>query len=76
MIYSNYLKMTNEELEKEISKQKKKIDDAKETIRLLRKLQLAAEAEAEKKKQQTSQPEQPQKPKLESERRPPNGFVR
>ena len=60
MIISNYLKMNYTELEDEISKQKKKIDSAKETIRLLRKLQIAVEAEAEKKKPQNSEVTQTQ----------------
>ena len=39
---SNYLKMNSEELEKEISKQNKRIASAKETIALLKKLQIAS----------------------------------
>ena len=41
MIISNYLKMNYTELGQEIDKQKKKIESAKETIRLLEKLQVA-----------------------------------
>ena len=41
---SNYLKMNAEELENEINKQNKKISSAKETISLLKKLQIAANA--------------------------------
>lgn len=39
---SNYLKMNYEELEKEIAKQNKRIASAKETIALLKKLQIAS----------------------------------
>ena len=41
MTISNYIKMNYEELAQEITKQKKKIESAKETIRLLEKLQIA-----------------------------------
>lgn len=41
---SNFLKMNAEELEQEINKQNKKIQSAKETIFLLKKLQIAANA--------------------------------
>ncbi len=41
---SNYLKMNSEELEKEITKQNKRIASAKETIALLKKLQIASNA--------------------------------
>ena len=39
---ANYLKMTSAQLEEEINKQNKKITSAKETISLLKKLQIAA----------------------------------
>lgn len=60
MIISQYLNMTHAELESEIGKQKKKINSAKETIKLLRKLQIATEAESEKKKPQDPQVTQTQ----------------
>ncbi len=41
---SSYLKMSYSELEEEINKQSKKIAAAKETISLLKKLQIAANA--------------------------------
>ena len=59
MIISSYLRMTVEELEKEICKQKKKIESSKETIKLLRKLQIAASAEADQKKPQQSPSSKP-----------------
>jgi hypothetical protein len=52
MIISNYLKMNYTELEQEIDKQKKKIESAKETIRLLEKLQVAEVANQNHKKSQ------------------------
>lgn len=45
---SKYLKMNSEELEIEISKQNKKIASAKETISLLKKLQIAADNSTKK----------------------------
>ena len=39
-----YLRMNNDQLAEEISKQKRKITSAQETISLLKKLQIAAEA--------------------------------
>ncbi len=60
MNYSPFLKMNYEELEIEISKQKKKIESAKETIKLLKKLQIAELAESDQKKTQqlpSSKPE-------------------
>lgn len=45
---TKYLKMNYEELDNEISKQNKKINSAKETISLLRKLQIADEAKSKK----------------------------
>ena len=50
MVISNYLKMNYDELGKEIEKQNKKIKTAQETIRLLRKLQVAESASSEKRK--------------------------
>ena len=44
MMISNYIKMNYAELGQEINKQKKKIESAKETIRLLEKLQIAENA--------------------------------
>lgn len=41
-IISNYLKMNTSDIEKEISRQMKKITAAKETIALLKRLQVAA----------------------------------
>ncbi len=41
---TNYLKMNGSQLEEEISKQNKKIQAAKETISLLKKLQIAEAA--------------------------------
>jgi len=52
MMISNYIKMNYDELAQEINKQKKKIESAKETIRLLEKLQIA---EMAKQKQQNHQ---------------------
>ena len=52
MTISNYIKMNYEELAQEITKQKKKIESAKETIRLLEKLQIA---ETAKQKSQNKQ---------------------
>lgn len=76
MIISNYLKMTHAELEEEILKQRKKIDTAKETIKLLRKLQIASVAESEKKKQQNPQSTQSQMATHEPERKAFNGIPR
>ncbi len=45
---SKYLKMNFEELEAEINKQNKKIASAKETISLLKKLQIATNANVKK----------------------------
>lgn len=56
MIISNYLKMNYDELGQEIVKQKKKIETAKETIRLLEKLQIAVTAQANQQKQQNGNP--------------------
>ena len=39
---SNYLKMNSSDIEKEISRQMKKISSAKETIALLKRLQIAS----------------------------------
>ena len=50
MVISNYLKMNYDELGKEIEKQNKKIKAAQDTIKLLRKLQIAESAGSEKKK--------------------------
>ena len=47
MTISSYLKMDYEALEKEINKQNRKIENAKETIRLLKKLQVAEKAKTE-----------------------------
>lgn len=41
-----YVKMNNEQLTKEIEKQKKKIKLAQETIELLKKLQIAEQAKS------------------------------
>ena len=41
MLISNYLKMNYDELSKEIEKQNRKIKAAQETIKLLKKLQVA-----------------------------------
>ena len=55
---SNFLKMTAEELENEISKQQRKINSAKETIALLKKLQVAASvnSSSQHKQRMQSQP--------------------
>lgn len=50
MVISNYLKMNYDSLGKEIEKQNKKIKAAQETIKLLRKLQIAESASSEKRK--------------------------
>ena len=50
MAISNYLKMNYGELGKEIEKQNRKIKAAQETIKLLRKLQIAESANSEKRK--------------------------
>ncbi len=44
-----YVKMNNEQLAKEIEKQKKKIKLAQETIELLKKLQIAEQAKMQNK---------------------------
>ena len=59
---SNYLKMDFNELEKEISKQQRKLTSVKETIVLLRKLQVATQSTNENHqpaKQQKSSMQQP-----------------
>lgn len=53
-IISNYLKMTATELEEEITRQNKKISSAKETITLLKKLQIAANASSDSKHKSNS----------------------
>ncbi len=58
---SNYLKMTAEELDSEITKQQRKINSAKETIALLKKLQIAANVNiGNQQKQKTQNAPQPQ----------------
>ena len=52
---SNYLKMNAEQLEEEIAKQNKKISSAKETISLLKKLQIAANATGGNQQRQVQQ---------------------
>ena len=59
---SNYLKMTADELESEITKQQRKINSAKETIALLRKLQVAASVNTTNQQKQKVQMQQPAKP--------------
>ncbi len=59
---SNYLKMTADELENEINKQQRKINSAKETIALLKKLQVAASVNPANQQKQKVQNQQPAKP--------------
>ena len=59
---SNYLKMTAEELESEINKQQRKINSAKETIALLKKLQVAASVNTTNQQKQKIPNQQPAKP--------------
>ena len=56
---ANYLKMTAEELENEINKQQRKINSAKETIALLKKLQVAASVSTSTTQKPKPQPVQP-----------------
>ena len=56
MILSKYLKMNFDELGKEIEKQNKKIKSAQETIKLLRKLQVAESSSSEKRKSESTNP--------------------
>lgn len=52
MLISNYIKMNYNELGEEITKQRKKIAAAKETIKLLEKLQIAEQAKQNMPEQQ------------------------
>jgi len=55
MQISNYVKMDYGQLAKEIEKQTKKIKTAQETIKLLKKLQIAETANSERKKTDNTQ---------------------
>ena len=54
-----YVRMNNEQLSKEIDKQKKKIRQAQETIELLKKLQIAEMSKSHNQNQQSFKPANP-----------------